>query len=657
MCGIAGFINSEALRSEEARAIISGMTRSLAHRGPDGEGVWRSADGRVNLGHRRLAIIDLSPAGTQPMMSAGGRFVAVFNGEIYNFKALSGELSAHGFQPRGHSDTEVLLAAVEQWGVGGALRRFVGMFAFALWDQQEGVLHLARDRMGEKPLYYGWSGRTFLFGSELKAMAAHPDWGGEIDRDALALFFCHSYIPTPHSIYQGIRKLPPGECLSLAVEKLAPDELPESTAYWSVREAFAHGASQPSAATDGEAVERLEKLLREAVALQMVADVPLGAFLSGGVDSSVVVALMQAQSARRVRTFSIGFLEEEYDEAAHARRVAAHLGTEHTELYVSPADALAVIPKLPQIYDEPFADSSQIPTYLVSQLARRHVTVSLSGDGGDELFAGYPRYFATERIWRKQRRVPSILRRPVAAFLRWPSPARWDRGLGWAAQAALGPSWRGRLGDRMHKLAGLLTFTSSHELYAALVARPLGAGATVRGARLLETRLQIAARLAGGRAGLITGMTGLDLISYLPDDILVKVDRAAMAVSLESRVPLLDHRVVEFAGALPEKFKVRDGRGKWALRQVLYRHVPRELIDRPKMGFGVPIEHWLRGPLRDWGETLLGESRLRAEGFLDPKPIRQMWAEHQAGTRRWHYPLWDALMFQAWLECWRVKGG
>jgi len=621
---------------------------AIAHRGPDAQNVWTDAAAGIALGHRRLAIVDLTEAGAQPMTSASGRYVVAYNGEIYNHMELRRQIEAAGRAPswRGHSDTETLLAAIEAWGLEPALQRCIGMFAIGLWDREERVLTLARDRLGEKPLYYGWQGSgdaaVFLFGSELKALRAHPAFQAPIDHDALALYLRHNYIPAPHSIHAGICKLPPGSLLSVSLARREP----ALSTYWSAIDTATRGArTERLAISPTEAVDELEQLLKSAVAQQMMADVPLGAFLSGGVDSSAIVALMQAQSARPVKTFTIGFHEAGYNEAEHAKAVAQHLGTEHTELYVTAQEAMAVIPRLPALYDEPFADSSQIPTFLVSQLARRHVTVSLSGDAGDELFGGYSRYTATAGLWRKLSAVPVPLRRVAARSITALPPDTWSRMAGWLPSSRFGQ----RFGDRMHKGAGVLASRTIDDLYHGLVSHWGDPAAVVLGGR------EPATLLTGGRpdlAGLdpIERMMALDLVTYLPDDILAKVDRAAMGVSLESRVPLLDHRVVEFAWRLPMACKLRDGVGKWVLRQVLYRHVPQRLIDRPKMGFGVPIDVWLRGPLRDWAEALLAEPRLRREGHFDPAPIRQKWGEHLSGSRNWAYHLWDVLMFQAWLE-------
>ncbi len=584
------------------------------------------------------------------MTSKDGRFVLIFNGEIYNFLELRRELEALGHPFRGHSDTEVMLAAFTEWGFERAVKLFNGMFALALWDRQDRVLHLTRDRIGEKPLYYGRVGQTFLFGSELKALKAHPQFRAEINRDALALFLRYNYIPAPYSIYRDIYKLPPGTYISL--DERSSNTLgqpPVPRAYWSAREVAERGVAEPFAGTESQAMTELEALLSDAVGLRMVADVPLGAFLSGGVDSSTVVALMQAQSSQPVKTFSIGFTEEAYDEARHARRVAEHLKTDHTELYVTPEDAMAVIPRLPALYDEPFSDSSQIPTFLVSQLARRHVTVSLSGDGGDELFAGYNRYLLGESVWNKISWMPKGSRAVAADALMTVSPRAWDR-----AFTGIKPFLPSRLqhntpGDRLHKLAEILSVPDPEAMYMNLVSHWKQPAALVPGAVEPLTILTDEKRWAN-LPRFIQRMMYLDTVTYLPDDILVKVDRASMGVSLEARVPLLDHRVVEFSWRMPLSWKIKNGQSKLPLRRILYKHVPQVLIERPKMGFGIPIGEWLRGPLREWAETLLDEGRLKREGFLNPQPIRRKWQEHLGGRRNWQYYIWDVLMFQGWLE-------
>lgn len=639
MCGIAGFLSVPSLKLGDERALRL-MVGALTHRGPDDQGEWLDPSAGVALGHRRLAVIDLSSAGHQPMTSHSGRFVVTYNGEIYNYADLRTELEGLGQAPnwRGHSDTEVMLAAIDHWGVRGTLQRLNGMFALAVWDRARRVLTLARDRLGEKPLYYGRMGSTLLFGSELKALTAHPAFEQVVDRDALTLFLRHNYVPAPFSIWRGISKLPPAHAIEVGA---AGQLIGEPFAYWDFRAIAEAGAADPLKDTP-ELVDGLEELLRDAVRRRMEADVPLGAFLSGGVDSSAVVALMQAQSARPVRTFTIGFHDKGYNEAVHARAVADHLGTDHTELYVTPDDALSVIPRLSAIWDEPFSDSSQIPTYLVAELARRDVTVSLSGDGGDELFAGYDRYFRGSRIWKAMSGVPSGVRRTAGALLSAPVTERALGGL-----ARLMPGRTAQLSDRLPKLGQMLSESSPVALYERLVSHFKEPDRVVVGGS--EPRSAVVDGMPGF-ASFLHSMMYIDTLTYLPDDILVKVDRATMAVSLESRVPLLDHRVVEFAWRVPISAKIRGGRGKHILREVLHRHVPAELIDRPKMGFGVPIELWLRGALRDWGEELLDESRLRNEGFFDPAPIRKLWTEHVSGQRRWHYYLWDVLMFQAWLE-------
>jgi asparagine synthase (glutamine-hydrolysing) len=656
MCGITGFLGFPT--GARAEAVLRAMTDAITHRGPDDEGFWLDEERQIALGHRRLSIIDLSPQGHQPMRSADGRYVIVYNGEIYNFEDVRRELEAAGRAPpwRGHSDTEVILAAVSAWGFAGALERFTGMFAIALWDREESALLLARDRLGEKPLYFGWSADAFFFASELKALRRWPGWQATVDRNAVALLMRHNYVPGPYSIYERVFKLPPGTYMRVALRDARNGPGPDpfsplpTTTYWSLRGVVDQSRNRPFGGSEAEAVAELDRLLRASVRRQMVADVPLGAFLSGGVDSSTIVALMQAQSGRPVRTFTIGFEEEGYDEAGHAKAVARHLGTDHIELYVSPGQAMAVIPKLPSFYDEPFSDSSQIPTFLVARMAREHVTVSLSGDAGDELFGGYNRYFWGRDIWSRVGPIPGPLRRGAARALTLFTPAQWDglfRTFGPALpRAARQPN----PGAKIHKVAEILGANGPDDLYRGLVSHWKSPAALVPGSREPATILTLSAEQRPLLEDFTERMMYLDALTYLPDDILVKVDRAAMAVSLETRVPLLDHAIVQFAWSLPLGMKVRGGQGKWLLRQVLYRYVPEALIDRPKMGFGVPIDSWLRGPMRDWAESLLGESRLRHEGWFDAATVRAIWSEHLSGRRNWQYHLWDVLMFQAWLD-------
>jgi asparagine synthase (glutamine-hydrolysing) len=646
MCGIVGILDSSITGETSLAGLVTMMSDCLSHRGPDDAGVWTDETRGIALGHRRLSILDLSPSGHQPMASHDGRYVTTFNGEIYNYLDLRRELEAGASAPRwlGHSDTEVILEAVVRWGVIGALKRMTGMFALALWDRAESTLHIARDRLGEKPLYYGWLSGGFVFGSELKALRFHPRWQGEIDRGALTLFLRHGFVPAPHSIYKGIRKLAPGTVLSVR-----PDASSEETVYWSAREVAEQGVASPFTGSEVEAADMLERLLSHAIGRQMVADVPLGAFLSGGIDSSTVVALMQAQSDIPVKTFTIGFREAGHNEAEYAKAVARHLGTEHTELYVTPIEAMETIPRLPALYDEPFSDASQIPTFLVARLARSKVTVSLSGDGGDELFGGYNRYFMGRRLWDTVGLLPRPLRRAAASGVTAVAPASWDRVLD-RLMPFLPHHVRYRNpGERLHKLAQVLGAGDPDEIYRGLSSQWMSPASVVLAgwepASIATDRSQWAAL-----DDFTQRMMFLDLVTYLPDDILVKVDRAAMGVSLETRVPMLDPAVVEFAWRLPLAHKIRDGQGKWLLRQVLYRHVPRELIERPKSGFDVPIGNWIRGPLREWAESLLGESRLRREGYFNPAIIRERWSQHLSGRRDWQQSLWGVLMFQAWLE-------
>ncbi|MCK9283053.1 MAG: asparagine synthase (glutamine-hydrolyzing) [Rhodocyclaceae bacterium] len=645
MCGLTGCLGFPLAEA----GVLGRMAERIRHRGPDDSGIWLDPEAGIGLAHRRLAVLDLSPTGHQPMISHCGQYVVAFNGEIYNHLDLRLLLQSEGIAPqwRGHSDTETLLACISAWGMETAVKRFSGMFAFALWDRRAVKLVLARDRAGEKPLYYGWQQGIFLFGSELKALAAHPAFRPEVSRDALTLFMRFGYVPEPWSIYRGIYKLPPGCWLELNADAVGGCH-PEPCAYWAAS-AVANEGVRNRVTDPPTALAELEQRLNSVILRQSIADVPLGAFLSGGVDSSLVVALMQAQSRVPVRTFTIGFHEAGFNEAEHAKAVARHLGTDHTELYVTPEEALAVISRLPVLYDEPFADSSQIPTYLVAQLARKHVTVVLSGDGGDELFGGYNRYVWGHTVWRRIGFLPVGMRHVAARVALSLSPQRWDS----LAQAAY-PVLPSRLrmlqpGDRVHKLASILDAQTPDALYRRLLSQQQDPCAVVVGGSEFPTwadRQLLAANLED----FTERMMCHDFLAYLPGDILTKVDRASMGVSLESRIPLLDHELVEFAWRVPQSMKMRDGQSKWLLRQLLYKHVPRQLIERPKQGFGIPLDCWLRGPLREWAESLLDGERIRREGYLDPVPIRQRWSEHLSGRRNWQYWLWNVLTFQSWLE-------
>jgi asparagine synthase (glutamine-hydrolysing) len=642
MCGIAGFLTgaSNGLARELAD-VSSAMNACLQHRGPDDHGVWMDEECGVALVHRRLSILDLSPAGHQPMISDDGRFVIIYNGEVYSHQPIAAELTADGHKFRGHSDTEVILNSFAENGIEPTLKRMIGMFAIALWDRRERMLTLIRDRLGIKPLYWAKFGKLFLFGSELKALRAHPGWTAQIDRNAMAAFMRHNYIPAPHTIYSAVHKLEPGSILTLPWQAE-----PRITRFWNARTVAHNGMLNPLEGSDADLTEQLETLLQDAVARRMIADVPLGAFLSGGIDSSTVVALMQQAKLGRVRTFSIGFDIPGYNEAPHAAAVAGHLGTDHTELSVTSNEALDLIPRLPDIYDEPFADSSQIPTYLVSAMTRKYVTVALTGDGGDELFAGYNRYQVAERFWQALSVMPRSMRNAAAAALTLVRPDRWT-SLAAVLPARLRPP---QAGDKLHKMAAVLKLDSADVLYRRLVSHWEPSEIMLQAQEppsIVEDE-----KIAREFPDLLARMQFLDLVTYLPDDILTKVDRASMAVALEARVPLLDHRVVEFSWRLPRKTKVRNHTTKWILRQVLYRHVPRELIERPKMGFGIPLGEWLRGPLRDWAEALLNENRLRDAALLDHKVVRRFWQEHLDGSRNWQYLLWNVLMLEAWRERW-----
>lgn len=627
MCGIVGFLESEVFTSlKKTQQCLQSMTDSIIYRGPDSEGFWHDLDDHIALGHRRLAILDLTDSGHQPMLSDDDRYVMAFNGEIYNHLEIRQEIESTipTIIWKGHSDTETLLKAIQVFGWEETLQKLVGMFAIALWDQQQKELTLARDRMGEKPLYWGWSGQTLLFGSELKALKVHPAFNAEIDRDALALLLRYNYIPAPYSIYCGIEKLLPGHFVKIKIGQTRKDVFPIS--YWNLKETVEKGVSAPFISSDAEAIDLLEHTIKQSLAGQMAADVPLGAFLSGGVDSSAIVALMQAESKQPIKTFAIGFDEPGYNEAEYAKAVAEHLGTEHTEFYVTAKDALEVVPLLSTIFCEPFADSSQIPTYLVSKMAKQHVTVALSGDAGDELFGGYNTYQLLPKIWKIISPLPAPVRRLASKLL---------SGL--------------PLPEKLVKLVEVLPVKDRAEFYNLVASHWKNSEQLVIGAKKATTALTDKSQWPEVDS-FEEWMMSIDAQQYMVDDILVKVDRAAMANSLEVRVPMLDHRLVELAWKLPLYMKVRDKSGKWVLREVLYRYVPKELIERPKKGFSIPLAQWLRGPLREWAEPLLAEKRLTEEGYFYPDKIRQAWEDHLQGKKDNSSKLWSVLMFQSWLD-------
>jgi asparagine synthase (glutamine-hydrolysing) len=649
MCGITGYLASEASSFNGFSNSLKDMTRVLSHRGPDDEDIWTDPDSGIGLGHRRLSILDTSEMGRQPMQSASGRYRIVFNGEIYNFRELRQKLESRNipydapFILRGNSDTEIMLAAIEAWGLLGAIQQFVGMFAFALWDEKNRVLHLVRDRVGIKPLYYGKIHGAFVFASELKSICQFPGFAKEIDRHALSLLMRFGYIPAPHSIYRGIFKLTQGTILSMTNKGSSMTPIP----YWSLKDAAEVGMREPFCGTEIDAADQLDSLLRDAVKLRMISDVPLGAFLSGGIDSSTVVAMMQAQNSSAVKTFSIGFEDKQFDESHYAKFIAQKLETDHTELVVSPQNALDIIPRLPTLYDEPFADVSQIPTFLLSQLARQQVTVSLSGDGGDELYCGYDRYQTASSLFKSLSRIPKPLRSGIANILSQVSPKGWNRALSPVIKFLKHRWQRAKPGFLVPRFGELIKFNNRQELYLQMIShwnQPI-----VISDNDFIPALDIENPWSSSE-NYIEELMFLDMMTNLPDDILTKVDRASMGVGLEVRVPLLDHRVVEFAWKLPLSFKQQGKMGKSILRQVLGRYLPTELFDRPKMGFAVPIGHWLRGPLREWAEDLLDANRLRQEGYLDSQAVQRVWQDHQKGIGNWQYYLWNVLMFQAWLK-------
>lgn len=643
MCGLTGFINlNNELSREELMNTATLMANSITYRGPDAGGTWADEKDGIALGHRRLSIKDLSTEGHQPMFSASGRYVIVYNGEIYNFNEIRVSLENMGHSFRGQSDTEVMLEAIEFWGIKKAIKKFTGMFAFALWDRNEKLLYLGRDRFGEKPIYYGWMGKTFLFGSELKSLRIHPSFKTYIDRESVALFVQYNYIPSPYCIYKGIYKMPPATLLTINPQNGMSLSAPEK--YWSLWDVVEAGKKNPFLGNEVEASEQLDYFLHEAIGPQMIADVPLGAFLSGGVDSSTIVAIMQQKSKDPIKTFTIGYLESAYNEAEYAKNVAKYLGTNHTELYVSSKQAIDVIPRLTDMYDEPFSDASQIPTFLVSQLAKQQVTVSLSGDGGDELFGGYNRHLWGEKIKNTLNNYPNFMLKFGGDILR-SMPIQFLEG-----SPFLPDRFKNiRFSEKVYKLSNIISIEDSATMYQNLISQWRNPHDIVLG---LSPQSQYRNNLETPDclSSITEKMMYMDMINYLPDNILQKVDRASMNVSLESRAPFLNHHIVEFAWSLPISMKIKNDKSKWLLREVLYKYIPKELIERPKMGFGVPLDSWLRGPLKEWAEDLIDEKKLIDNGFFNPEPIRKKWKQHISGRYNWQYPIWNILIFQDWIE-------
>ena len=662
MCGITGIFGN--LRTDELAISVQKMSATLTHRGPDDTGSWINEESGIAFGHQRLSIVDLSSVGHQPMMSPCGRFSVIFNGEIYNHLQLRDKLNASAYKQswKGHSDTETLVSAFSQWGIEKTLEQLVGMFAIAVWDIRIKKLYLIRDRFGEKPLYYGWSNNTFLFGSELKALRSYKGFNNEIDRNVLSLYMQYMYVPSPYSIFKDVYKLDPGCILEIDDSgKVQPPEQITSSVFnakgisikqWYSLSKIAKNSQNNLIEDENEAIELLEKTLLESVQSQLISDVPLGAFLSGGIDSSMIVALMSKVCNHPVKTFTIGFEEGEFNEAVYAKDVAKHLETDHHELYITANDALKVIPSLPSLYDEPFADSSQIPTYLVSKLARKNVTVSLSGDAGDELFGGYNRYLWGKQVWGKLKWMPLIMRQVLGIGIHKIPVSIWNK-----SSCVLPRKYQvSSMGDKAHRMAHRLKNVGSlDDMYNSLVTEGFREeGLVINNRLILKTKLDDCS-IALGIKESEQRMMLWDSVTYLPDDILTKVDRAAMGVSLETRIPFLDHRVAELAWRIPLNMKIKDGVGKWPVRQILYKYVPKELIERPKAGFAVPVGQWIRGPLHEWASDLLDESRIKREGYFDPKLVQQLWGQHLSGHYDWTPRLWAILMFQSWLELHNIQ--